>query len=456
MSQFKTLNDTKTINLFIEKRKEKKRRLRLTHPCHKCNINVTKTIPLGLRMVASVGGKEDLMGTETATEQTSKQSLQSLESLDLSKVERELTEWDREAYQRVVSVELSPEQEERILTPPKVRHLQEEVLAVHWHREFIPMPLVKKRIEATFPNCRKHLLIPTDHNVLNEYDEFTGVEVDCYSPEFNVKVQLLIHFETAKLETSRSDVFKSMLEHTFKYRSSQLYAFLGTLLEPAHVERLEQAAAKTGATPKLIEFVQIHAKKVAKMVEEMRHETPSVSLKNKILRDFFNAMREHYDSHLIDRAQVFLKAVKKIVKKSFKLEYFYHTQEVIEEVKALGGCIVIPHPEQFWPILLADYDVDGYEVWNPQSREYTEFLINVVNRHNKTKARKDRRLLVMMGDDCHMGEKVKDPRYWDREKAFREIGIQPPWDDLTISKSLILGNFNRSSVIDEYKERLKS
>ncbi len=45
--------------------------------------------------------------------------------------------------------------------------------------------------------------------------------------------------------------------------------------------------------------------------------------------------------------------------------------------------MVIPHPEQFWPILLADYDVDGYEVWNPQSREYTDFLIRALDNQNK-------------------------------------------------------------------------
>jgi hypothetical protein len=122
----------------------------------------------------------------------------------------------------------------------------------------------------------------------------------------------------------------------------------------------------------------------------------------------------------------------------------------------LGAGIVIPHPENFWPILLADLDVDGIEVWNPQSFEYTEFLVHVVNRENKTLLRGRRPLLVTMGDDCHLGEKLKDPAHQDEEKASREIGYQPPWDDLTIRKALIVANANRMNVIREYKSRLQT
>jgi len=60
-----------------------------------------------------------------------------------------------------------------------------------------------------------------------------------------------------------------------------------------------------------------------------------------------------------------------------------------------------------------------------------------------------------MGDDCHMGEKVKDPRFQDREKAAREIGVQPAWDDLAIRKSLILAGVDRRKAITEYKSKLQ-
>jgi hypothetical protein len=176
--------------------------------------------------------------------------------------------------------------------------------------------------------------------------------------------------------------------------------------------------------------------------------------KNKLLRDYFNTLRESHDDRYINHAQLFLRSVKEIVKRNFSLEYFYRTEEFIEEARALGAGVVIPHPEQFWPILLEDYDVDGIEVWNPQSYEYTRFLIEVVNRENKAFRRRHRPLLITMGDDCHMGEKVKDPRYQDPEKAGREVGVQPPWDDLSIRKRLIAANADRGQVIAEYRGRL--
>ena len=148
-----------------------------------------------------------------------------------------------------------------------------------------------------------------------------------------------------------------------------------------------------------------------------------------------------------------MRAVKYKVKEGFPLTYFYRTSEVIEEARSLGAGIVIPHPEQFWPILLADYDVDGYEVWNPQSQEYTEFLITVLNRRNK-QVNNSRPLLVFMGDDTHLSEKVKEPAIRDREKACREIGLQPAWEDMQIRKQLLKAGMDRPRIIQEYTARL--
>ena len=157
---------------------------------------------------------------------------------------------------------------------------------------------------------------------------------------------------------------------------------------------------------------------------------------------------------MIDHAQILLRGVKKIVKRGFALDYFYRTEEVIEEVRAHNGGIIIPHPEQFWPILLANYDIDGIEVWNPQSREYTEFLINAVNERNRTRAADTPPWLITMGDDTHFGEKVIDPDNQDEAKAGRELGVQSAWDDLSIRKSLIVGSADRRTIIREYKARL--
>lgn len=364
----------------------------------------------------------------------------------------EITETDYRRFMDVVSIELTPEQRAKIVAPEKRFPRQEIVLAVHWHPEFIPMPLIKKRIEAAFPDKKQELIIPTQHNVLMNYNGYTGVEVDCYSHGFKQKVQLLLHFETERVQ--KAFVLKKMLEHTFKYRASQLFEFIHTIIHPVE-DRLNRAAKETGANETVVEFVQIYVQKINTMLEENMASVPADSIKNKLLRNYFDTLRADYGEALIDRAQSFLNAVKRIVKSHFSLQYFYRTSEIIEEARSLGAGIVIPHPEQFWPVLLAEYDVDGYEVWNPQSRKYTEFLISVLNKKNHGRlGSSQRRLLVFMGDDTHMGEKIRDPSFQNPEKASREIGLQPAWEDLNIRKALILANFDRKTVIEEYKARL--
>lgn len=366
-------------------------------------------------------------------------------------IPEEITETDHARFERVISTALDQETRTRILTPAAVYPKQKNILAVHWHPEFVPMDLISGRIHSMFPNQENSLIIPTQHNEILTYGDFAGVEADCYSMGFNQKVQLLLHF--AKDRVKDAHVFRGMLEHTFKYRSSQLFEFIGTIICPIE-ERLEDAAAKTGANADLIRFVQIYVKKIHLLMEEKNDEMPVHMIKNKLLRNFFDTLREDYGDALIERAQTFLTAVKKIVKAHFPFKYFYRTEEVIEEARSLGGGIVIPHPEQFWPILLARYDVDGYEVWNPQSRRYTEFLISVLNRTNSTIRDKERKLLIFMGDDTHMGEKVKAPSEQKPEKAMREIGLQPAWEDMNIRKTLIKANCSREQVIKEYRERL--
>jgi hypothetical protein len=302
-----------------------------------------------------------------------------------------------------------------------------------------------------YPNQRKGLIIPTQHNVLMSYGQYAGVEVDCFASGFNQKVQILAHFKNEKLKDGH--VFRSMLAHTFKYRSSQLFDFISTITKP-DVKRIDEAALNTGADESLVGFVRIYVGKVEKLLDQHWDRIPPESVKNKILRNFFDTLRTTYSNMLINRAQTYLNEVKRIVKANFSLKYFYRTSEVIEEARSLGGRIVVPHPEQFWPILLTDYDVDGYEVWNPQSRRYTEFLISVVHDKNKRLGLSHGPLLVFMGDDTHMAEKVKDPEHQDKAKASREIGLQPAWDDLVLKKRLITANMDRDRVIDEYQSRL--
>lgn len=362
-----------------------------------------------------------------------------------------ISEDDRALFAAVVSTDLTEAQLADLANPRLVLPGQHSVMATHWHPEFVPMPTIRARIEAMFPNRNEALIIPTQHNEILDYDEFSGVEVDCYSHGFNQKVQLLLHFKTSHL--GEAHTLRAMLRHTMTYRASQLFDFMHTLTAPLE-DRLEEAARETGADLDLVEFVRRHVAKIQRMVEEEQDNLPVDVLKNKLLRNYFDALRQTFDDTLIDRAQTFLTAVKAIVKRHFSLHYFYRASEIIEEARALGAGIVIPHPEQFWPILLADYDVDGYEVWNPQSQRYTDFLIAAVGRANACPGLSTRRKLVFMGDDTHMGEKTKTPGTQNPEKARREIGYQPAWDDLDISKRLILSGMSREIVIREYRERL--
>ncbi len=363
----------------------------------------------------------------------------------------ELTENDEAIFAKITTTRLSSEQVDRIVNPATLYPRQETVLAVHWHPEHIPLELVEQRIHNTFPNMKKSLIIPTQHNELLCFHEYAGVEIDAYSKGFNQKVQLLLHFHERRVQSAH--VLKSMLAYTLKYRQHQMNDLLDTLIKP-NESRIQLAATETGANDECIRFVQAQMKKLSLLIGHHYDKIPIEVFKNKLLRDFLDEYRPEYGDAWINRAQIFLHAVKQIVKSQFPMRYFYRTSEIIEEVRSLGGGIVIPHPEQFWPILLADYDVDGYEIWNPQSRRYTEFLISVVNRKNAVQIRSSKRLLLFMGDDTHMGEKIRDVDKQDPEKAAREIGVQPAWEEIPIRKALITANMSRKCVIEEYKARL--
>jgi hypothetical protein len=359
------------------------------------------------------------------------------------------TEADERVFAAITQTTLSPEEEESIVTPGVVVPRQEYVLAVHWHPEHVPMGLIKRRIDSSFPHKSRELVIPTQHNEITTYGDYSGVEVDCYSGGFNQKVQLLLHFENSRLE--RSAVLKAMLSHTYRYRSSQLFEFLD-VLSGRDEARLSAVASATGAAEETVRFARIHAKKLAALLERHHDELPPAAFKNKLVRNFLDAMRPNYGERLVMRVQAFVQAVKLRVKEEFPLTYFYRATEVIEEARGMGAGVVIPHPEQFWPILLAEYDVDGYEVWNPQSQRYTDFLIDVLARKNRKAGPSARKLLIFMGDDTHMGEKLRP--VGANGKPPREIGLQPAWDDLAVRKKLLAAGMDRACVINEYRARL--
>lgn len=366
----------------------------------------------------------------------------------------ELTQEDYDIFHAVTRNTLTPQQEEQIVTVEKNYPRQKSVLAVHWHPEHVPMDLIRKRIETTFPNAGQQLIIPTQHNELESYDGvFSGVEVDCYSKQFDQKVQLLCHFEKTKAE--QATVFRHMIEHTFKYRSSQLENLLNALTDTNNETCLQIAAKEHNASREQIDFARIIATKIKKLIDEFHSDIAPSMLKNKLIRNFIDELRPVLGNDFVDQSQFLVQSVKQLVKKSFNPEYFYETREIIEEVKNAGGRIVIPHPEQFWPILIAGYDIDGIEVWNPQSKRYTDFLVDVLRGQNAHRPKGTPPILIFMGDDCHMGEKTKDPDKQDKAKVAREIGVQDAWDELDVRKNLMLAEASRESIIKEYTARLK-
>lgn len=374
-------------------------------------------------------------------------------SMGISHVSEDLTPQDHGVFETLVSVELTPSQIQRITTPPNRFHQEETFLAIHWHPENVPLDLVRKRLDVLYPSSREYLVIPTQHNELLTFGDYTGAEIDCRASAFNRKVQILIHFEKSRL-AGASRLFE-IIDHTRRYRAGQLHDFLNSFTDPRLQARLESAAAKTGAEADIIRFACRHAAKLQALIRTWEPGLPEPAVKNKLLINFLNAQKAYWDAHTVDRVVIFALAVKEIVKRQFPLNYFFEVQDVIAEVRALGGCVVVPHPEQFWPILLADYDVDGYEVWNPQSREFTEFLIQTVARKNVSAASYSRPLLVFMGDDTHLSEKLLDPRAQDPGKATREIGYQPAWRDADIRRALSTMGIDKETIIREYKNRLK-
>jgi hypothetical protein len=374
------------------------------------------------------------------------------EAVESGSIGTDALPWEKQAFLTAVSADLNEDQVREITEPAIIFPIQQEVLAVHWHPEHIPFSMLEKRINRLYPDAVNTLIIPTQHNSLMEYRGYAGLEIDCYSPEFDRKVQLLLHFTAAKAAVA--DRIRVLAEHTFRYRAKQLFEILHTLTGPADDEKLLNAAAQTEAETPVIEFVRAYCIKLIKLISNYESLIKPDFFKNKLIRDFFDELRGVYDSHVINLAQIFIKAVKENVKAVFSPKYFYKTQDVISEARACGGCVVVPHPEQFWPILLADYDVDGYEVWNPQSRQYTEFLIGVVAKQNKYRRNSSRPYLVFMGDDTHFGEKVKKEGFRDAAKASREIGVQPAWEDLDVRNILKVSGISRLQTINDYRQRL--
>jgi hypothetical protein len=89
---------------------------------------------------------------------------------DLREATEEITDWDWRTFEKLTSVELDVREKERIVCPERVFEQNDPVLAIHWHPEMVPIPLVQKRIEAIYPHPQKTLITPPKQNKLLIYE----------------------------------------------------------------------------------------------------------------------------------------------------------------------------------------------------------------------------------------------------------------------------------------------
>ena len=87
--------------------------------------------------------------------------------------EGELTDWDQAIYRKLVSTEISPEERDALVNPPMIIGDEEAVLAIHWHPESVPMDINELRINKMFPAHSEELIIPTQHNLLMSFHEYS-------------------------------------------------------------------------------------------------------------------------------------------------------------------------------------------------------------------------------------------------------------------------------------------
>lgn len=387
-------------------------------------------------------------------------SLCSYTSNPLSTLTPEPTEADCELFQRLVGTTISTRQQHILTTPRTTYPAQEQVLAIHWHPQHIPLQHAATRLQHLFPNAKEQLIIPTEHNVLHAWGEFAGVEVDCRDVRMSIKLQLLLHFCTERVVEAHT--LQQMLHHTAHYRILQLKTLLQTAADPHHSQwkhRAERALRITKSNPDIITATAHYAAKLLALLKAENNSPATDERRSTLLRDFVEAQRATIGDNNVHQIHTYTKALRDSVKVDFSFDFFYEAQEFIEEAKALGGMVTIPHPEQFWPILLAGYNVDAIEVWNPQSRRHTGFLIDFITEENKRRAQtkgfnQQQEILITMGDDTHFAELLTPHAAPSATNFPRELGVQP-WDNNVLQKALQKAHRSRRSVMTEFRQRLR-
>ncbi|MDR2352567.1 MAG: hypothetical protein LBF22_05285 [Deltaproteobacteria bacterium] len=361
---------------------------------------------------------------------------------------KELTSEDFDIFNTLTNISLSPAETELALEPTQKDPEEKQIFALHFHPEWVPLELIDKRLQTAFPNAEERFAIPTQHNVLMTLDTFTGVEADVFVHAYGLKIQLLIHLKSSKLP--QASTLEAMINKTFKYRELQLLDVLEQVAFPD--EATQKEIKKMGFHEEAMHSAQFYATKLKDLINTTGiTQTPRAEmLKNRLLTDYIEKKAQNLDSVLLDRLLSLVNHLKKFVKARLNPSRFHTAQEIIEESRALGAGIVIPHPPQFWPALLDNLDVDGFEVWNPSTPAHTFFLIQYLAERKKIK----RPLLAFMGDDTHMSSKIRPQMVSYKDGNLREIGFQPPWKDPKVIQALKDIGQSRERTYNEYMNRL--
>lgn len=375
-------------------------------------------------------------------------------AFNLKAAAKDIGEEDWRHFNHLTSVELNRQERELAARPDRLAPEVKEYLAVHWHPEWAPLECIRRRLDLAFPQAENSLAIPTQHNKVLSFGPWAGVEVDAFDRKYGLKVHLLVHFAAERLP--RASAFLSMMDHTYNYRAHQLLDILNRLAEPDVPADKIKLGLKGSISREGILMARFYAIRLKALIEEsgIIGGSRDEMLKNRLLTDFIMARTAPEHQIFAEQAFIYINAIKKMVKKNLKPAEFYSPEEVIEEARSLKAGVVIPHPPQFWPILLDDLDVDGWEVWNPSTPDHTMFLLEVMNQANACRRAGRRRLLAFMGDDTHMSAKFRRNLCAEKDSANREIGFQPPWNDPAVKDLLNRTGQSLTQTINEYRSRL--
>ncbi|MDR2405224.1 MAG: hypothetical protein LBE27_02520 [Deltaproteobacteria bacterium] len=361
----------------------------------------------------------------------------------------EIDDEDWIIFNSLTNVKLSKDEVERAIMPDQVDEGEKDILAIHFHPEWVPMNLIEERLKNAFPNAKSRMVIPTQHNLIQGLDGYAGVEADVFAPDYNLKIQLLIHLQSKKLK--KATKLKSMIEQTFQYRALQLLDYLEQIVNPDIL--MQKEIKKLGASLEVMEAAKFYAQKLRLMIGEsvIASSKRAEMLKNRLLTDFILIKGAPVLAPpMMEKIMIYAKQVKNLVKARLNPNRFHHAKNLIEEARSHGAGIIIPHPPRFWPVMLDDLDVDGWEVWNSSTPDHTTFLIDCLTRRKKKK----RDFLAFMGDDTHMSSKIRPDISTKKGSPKSEIGFQPPWEFPDVKNALKAANQSRKRTINEYLERI--